>query len=281
MTRTIVTHNHYALGDNLCSLHLIRALSRLNPEIKFWHFAHGKHLPQLAEMTQDMPNIDLFSFDSQQWEKEGQRSLDLWKNVGATDAWNIGKEPYKKGLWEKSQKRWDWSAYMLENHDYNARRMGLKSPFSIREQLLFDYPSLGDHPNPKFQQEFLFVNSNPNSGQLKPMHGLDSGYLDELIWQLGKKHSVITTHPAKGALCTQSYGHSVNNVGKLSVTCRHHIMVATGPMWPTLNVHNHHWHEGRRRIVLLDNGERLNLPHIEQVATVDEVFAIAKQEGWL
>lgn len=58
-------------------------------------------------------------------------------------------------------------------------------------------------------------------------------------------------------------------------------MVPNGPFWPTLNTTNHHYHEERRRIVLLDNGESLNMPHIEQCRNVNEVMQIAKQEGWI
>ena len=112
-------------------------------------------------------------------------------------------------------------------------------------------------------------------------HG--TGYLDRLIGRLGDKYPVLSTVETTGAICTRAYGHDVSAIGRVSVSCKHHIMIATGPMWATLNTHNHHlWTPDRKRIVLLDNGESLTgIPHVQQCATVEEVFEILKQEGLL
>lgn len=278
----ICTYEDHNLGDQLVFLHLLRALAKQNPSKVFWHFAPEHHAEQLAPVVEDLGNIELFSMDSVQWQEQQRRAINVWKNVGATDTRKVFGVPYKKGFWEKSAHRWNWSAFTLDHHRHIAQQMGLRSPFTIRENLLFDYPAL--NPNGvggMYFYDFLVVNSEPCSGQFGPMKQHGSGYLDDFIKRLAKKHSVITTNPVEGVECTRDSKKLVTDIGNLSLFCRHHIMVATGPMWTTFNTTNHHYAAGRQRIVLLDNGERLEMPGITQCERLEQVEQIAKSEKWL
>lgn len=271
MTRTVVTHNHFHIGDNLIFLHLLRKLSQAHPDASFRHFAHGHILSSVAPVVEDCSNVELFSFEADQWTSDRSKSIDTWKNA--------------EDQWVKSPVRWSWSDHALEHHSWTAKRMGFRSPFSHRDHLLFDYPALGSSPEgtpERWATDFLFVNSDPMSGQLSPMHHPNSGYLNSLIAKIGNRFSAWSTQEAVGAICTRGMGHTVSMIGKLSVTCKHHIMVATGPMWPTMNTHNNHLNDPtRRRIVILDNGEKLNMPGIEQVSGISELERIATKEGWI
>lgn len=256
-------------------LHLLRALAKANPSRVFHHFTHRSHLEQLGDVVKDIENIALFAREYENWEKYEHRAIDVWKNIGGT-----GKHD---GFWERSKNRWNWSAFTLEHHAYIAGLLGLRSPFTIREHLLWDYPALNPNNSSgdRYFYDFLVINSEPCSGQFGPMKQHGSGYLDDLIKQLAKKFSVITTNPVSGVECTRDTKQSVTDIGRLSLMCRNHICVATGPMWATLNTTNHHHSSGRKRIVLLDNGESLNMPGITQCADLNELMKIAKQENWV
>lgn len=264
-------------------LHLLRALAKANPSRVFWHFTNGCHLAQLNEVIRDLSNIDLFSFESAHWEDNKAQAVNAWKNCGATDTRNLHHNRYQQGFWERSKLRWDWSAFTIEHHAHIAGLLGLRSPFTIREDLLFDYPALNpdNYPGDRYFYDFLVINSEPCSGQFGPMKQHGTGYLDDLIKRLAKKFVVLTTSPVSGVECTRDTKQSVTDIGRMSLKCRNHIMVATGPMWGCLNTTNHHNSAGRKRIVLLDNGENLNMPGITQCKNLDEVMKIAKAENWL
>lgn len=281
MTPICTTEDHN-LGDQLVFLHLLRALAKINPSRVFWHFTHAGHCEQLAAVVEDLPNIELFSFDSQLWQQNQRIALDVWKNIGATDMRKPRRGPYKKGFWELSKNRWNWSAFALEHHAHIAHHMGLRSPFTIREDLLFDYPAL--NPNSvggNYFYDVLFVNSEPCSGQFKPMKEHGSGYLDELIQQVAKKRRVITTNPVLGVECTRDTKQSVTDIGRLSLLCQHHVCVATGPLWTTLNTTNHHFNANRLRVALLDTEEQLEMPNIRQCASREELIPLLKQANLL
>lgn len=268
--RPVCAHNTYHLGDCLIALHLLRSLAKQNPDRQFWFFASESYLVQLNEVVEDLPNLSLFSAESDQWLHNKHRSIDTWKEANLH--------------WTKSKVRWNWVEHTLEHHKWTAKRLGFQSPFSHATHLLFDYPALGpsvDKLEGRWHSEWLICNSDPGSGQLKPMVGENSGYLDDLIWRIGQNHSVMTTQPAKGALCTRAMGHSVSMIGRYSIGCEHHIYVPNGPMWPCLNVHNHHlWNPKRKRIVVIDNGEDLTgLPWLQQVSRVEEAYDILRGEN--
>lgn len=270
----ICTYETHNLGDQLIFLHLLRSLAKANPSRVFWHFTHEHHLAQLNEVIQDLDNVALFKLGSDQWEEYQHRAINVWKNIGGT-----GKND---GFWERSKNRWNWSAFTLEHHQHIAGLLRLRSPFTVRENLLFDYHALNPHGGGgTYFYDFLVINSEPCSGQFGPMKQHGSGYLDDLVKQLAKRYAVITTEPVKGVECTRDTKKSVTDIGKLSTMCRNHIMIATGPFWGTMNTTNHHYSADRKRIVLLDNGESLNMPGITQCSDLNEVMKIAKQEGWL
>lgn len=267
----VVTYNRFHLGDCLISLHLLRALAKQSVGRAFIFFTNACNIPQLKEVVQDLPNILLEPFESELWRDHERDAVDMWKNA--------------EGFWEASRYRWEWSSFVLEHHAWTARRMGLHSPFACREHLLFDYPALEIHGEGirvqlergdwKYTHGFLIGDSAPSSGQYSEWADHSQKPLERLIAQLSETHSILRTSALQKNPSTVTY------VGRISRLCRHHIMVSNGPFWPTLNTTNHHNHEGRRRIVLLDNGENLNMPFIEQVPNVEAVWDIARKERWV
>lgn len=264
----VITHNDFHAGDNLIALHLLRHLALQNQDRVFWHFAHGNIAAEVAPVVADIPNASVFSYDFSHWKSEGTRSIDTWKNA--------------HDQWVKSKHRWSWSYHALEHHAWIAARLGFASPFTCREHLLFDYPELTKSGNGgMYFYDFLVINSEPCSGQFKPMAQHGSGYLDDFIRKLAKRWNVITTNPVHGVECTRENHKTLTDIGHLSTMCRNHVMIATGPMWPTLNTTNHHHSAGRKRIAMLDNGEQIHMPGIEQISTREELEKIATKEGWL
>lgn len=261
MSRSVLAHNFYHLGDCLQSLHLLRALAKQNDQTPFVFFTHACNLPQLREVVADLQNIILADFESPLWREREHESEDMWKN--------------HDHFWENSRFRWDWSQFMLSHHDWTAARLGFVSPFKVREHLLLDYPALETKGTHQF--DFLIGDSPPSSGQYsewadhskEPMRPLIEALLNQ------KKYSVLLTS------CGKDSGETISGVGRVSQRCKHHIMVPNGPFWPTLSTHNHHWGESGKRIILLDNGENLNMPFIQQVPNVQAVMEIARSEGWI
>lgn len=257
------TFNQFHLGDCLISLHLIRALAQRNRDTQFVFFAHGCNLDQLKEAVADLPTIHLFSFDDKtMWENHRHEAVNMWKN--ADDAWT------------SSPLQYNWSSYTLWHHAAIARKMGLESPFTCREHLLFDYPALTRGKVNLEVVDFLIGDSAPSSGQYSEWADHSKNPLIPLIEVL--RNSGKSVQLASAFLYN---GMTITGAGQESMLCRNHIMVANGPFWPTLNTTNHHHHEGRKRIVLLDNGESINMPHIEQCSNVEEVFQIAREEKWI
>lgn len=264
--RPICTFGRWHLGDSLNWLHALRAIARASTR-QYWHFAPPQDCAQLAPVVEDIPNIQLFSLESEQWRKWQHHSIDTWKAAN--------------GYLDKHHNRYDWVRFTLDHHNHLAKRLGSKVRFDRVEQLLFDYPALNPnhvHPGNWFY-DLLIVNGEPHSGQFGPMAAHGSGYLDEMIKEIAKNRKVITTSPVEGVECTVDTRKTITDIGRLSIHCRNHLMVATGPMWCTFNTTNNHDFHGRTRIVLIDNGEWLDFPGILHARSREEAIDILRREG--
>jgi len=263
MTRAIFTHEHHNCGDNMLHLHLVRALAKQHQSTPFVHFCNACHHENLRAVIADLPNILLASFESDLWRERKHESIGVWKNEG--------------NAWVDSPLRWKWADYYLWWHKVVARGMGFESPFQCREQLLFDYPALQMDDNcVNWWADFLIGDSAPSSGQYSEWADHSKQPLQPLIQALREAgRSVVLTSELK------EKGYSISDIGRESVNYHHLIMIPNGPFFGTLNTTNHHYSVGRRRIILLDNGEQLGMPNIDQVKSVSDVMEIAKQEKWV
>jgi len=261
MTQQVFTHERHNCGDQLIHLHLVRALAKLHADIFFTHFCNACHHENLREVVSDLPNILLVAFESPLWQERQHESIGVWKN--------------ERNSWVDSSLRWDWSAYYLWWHGVVARQMGFESPFTCREHLLFDYPALdpkGDEP----EVDFLIGDSAPSSGQYAEWADHTKNPVMFLVYAFYK--AGVSFLQTSGF---QRGGSTISTVGRCSVKAKHHIMVANAPFFATLNTTNHHYHEGRKRIALLDGPEQLNMPNIIQMSSVEEVLRFAKEEKWI
>ncbi len=219
---TLATANAYHLGDNLLTLHFLRALSKAHPEKDFNHAAAASYLPQLAPLAADRPNLTLTALDAHSlWPR-----LDTWLGAGG---WFYGQPD-----------RHDFAAIYLRHFANLARSMGLPAPFTTARQLLFDYPALAPRTRSYTGiRGILVINSAPQSGQFP---GFSHDGFDAIIARLhAAGHTVYTTAPSRtpDALCTLDLGASVTDIGRLSTDHIDAIIgVPTGPMWPTFNIWN-------------------------------------------
>lgn len=264
--KPICTFCSWHLGDSLVWLHALRAIA-LNSHRDFLHFAPPQYCGQLSPVVEDIHNIRLFSLESAQWKQYKPNAVNTWKAAN--------------GYLDKHPNRHDWVRFTLDHHNSLAKRLGSKVRFDRVEQLLFDYPALnpqGIHPGNWFY-DLLVINGEPHSGQFSPMAAHGSGYLDEMIKEIARHRKVITTSPVEGVECTVDTRQTVTDIGRLSISCRNHLCVATGPLWATLNTTNNHQNSGRTRIVLIDNGEWLDFPGLLHANSREEAIEIFRREG--
>lgn len=252
----IETYCNYHLGDQLVHLHYTRKLVERDPSLKFKHAAPPILLPQLAEVVLDLPQISLCTLD-----EKSDHAIDVWKN--------------RHGNFYEHPLRNDWVSYHLEFFDALSRDLGLDTPLNEARDFLFDYPAIfASEGKDKF--DFLVVNSQPLSNQCLGYHPQQ---MDRLIGLLCEKgYAVITTAPC--GINGIPYMHcTVSVIGGISLRCENIVAVATGPMWPTLNV----WNEDtvNLRVMLLEP-ERLNIaPRTHHASSVERAIGILIEEGML
>ncbi len=251
------THCIQALGDNLAHLHFLRKLAVSYPDHRFIHQCMPQHLPQLAEMIEDLGNISL-----EPMQRVDLGSIEAWKNA--------------EFVWETHPLRNAYAEFYIEFFRYLARRMGLESPIEKPEDLLFDYPALKKPTALDAPFDFLIVNSMPLSGQFR-----DTTSMDGIIAALAARYTVIVTQPTPvpNVVCTQSHGQSVTGIGRLSTLCKYIVMISTGPSWTTFNIWN--VDSIAFRLILIDP-ERIGLSkNTVQASTVAAAEIALKEAGLL
>lgn len=268
------THCDFHLGDNLVHLHFLRKQAIANPSDIFRHYVQPCHLEQLREAIEDLPNIGLYDLGLRP-----DDSINAWKNAGA------GIDTF--GFFERHPHRAEFAEFHIEWFEHLSKEMGLGLVIYQPSDLLFDYPAICKNIYRRLPEnarnsaiDILFVNSQPCSGQCLAYD--DVNYFDPLIEELSKRHSVMVTQPSGLANipCTTQTEMTVSEIGALSRAVQYVVGVATGPIWPTFNIWNQQ--TVRRRIVMLGNGERLNLgANVHQVTNREEMRAALVEAGLL
>lgn len=247
----ISTFNQYHLGDNLVHLNFLRKLAQKYPDENFDHYVSAQHIPQLAPLVADLPNLSVNQFTE--------------PATGAINAWR-GSE----GFWHNHEKREDFVLFHFDWFEHLAKKMGLVSPILTQSDLLFDYPALKQEAGRKAEYyDYLVINSIPHSGQLGGFNQHEYTELVQLL--LARGMNVITTAPTgTGARSTHdgTNGLSVTGIGQISQRVGCIVGVATGPIWTTFNI----WNREVKRIIMLDY-ERLHLvPNVEHVRNCAEAM---------
>lgn len=236
----------------------------MSPRHRFRHFMHGCYMGQMADVVCDIPTIEIHSLDTEDGKRVSAgkliqshdrdmapaRARNVWKNCG--------------GEWEHHPLRNDFAGFYVAWFAKLAAEMGLESPIKTPSDLLFDYPKLLQpawlHEEGTWEPEFdyLVINSRPCSGQFMAYDHVN--YFDPLIQKLrsaGK--SVVVTQDstvamASGARCTASGENplTITQIGNLSLRCKNIVAVATGPLWPALNV----WSNPEKLIIAIGVPER-------------------------
>jgi hypothetical protein len=231
------------------------------PLDKFVHYTHAPYLFQLKDLVSDLGNVVLRDLDADgtgdYWNMVPNEILsnNAWKNAG--------------GYWNNHPLKNHYALFYLDWFDHLSAQMGLETPFSKPEDLLFDYPSLREKSSyvTCAAFDFLVVNSLPMSGQATRFSAPE---MDLLINDLhNERYSIVTTaRCGTNCICTASYGMTVTEIGKLSQLCKYILMVSTGPSWPTFNI----WNKDSiaKRVIIIDS-ETIGLSkNTEQVRTVEE-----------
>lgn len=265
-----VTHCALRLGDNLQHLHFLRKLAHKYPRDHFTHYAHRAYLPNLIEVIADVDNIRLGDLDEAC--KPGRH---YWDAEPVTPSFNAWKNAF--GFWEIAENGNDYVAFYVDFFDHLAHKMGLENPIQRAADFLFDYPALA--PKRTTEYDFLFVNSEPQSGQAL---GFQKSHLDRIAHDLhAAGHAVITTEQTHNPQIpfTREFGATVTHVGVISNQCKNIIAVSTGPSWPTFNV----WNEKTVdfRALIIDN-ERVDIiPNTVHVKNAAQLRTALQAKGFL
>jgi len=229
----IETYNEYHLGDQLVHLNYLRRLSKL-VDGDIIHYCNPMHHAQLAPLVEDTAIV----------------LRDLVRSPHAQNAW-IGHANY----FYEHPHRHDWVNFHIDWFTRLSCVLGVPNPIASRSDLLFEYPALNRPWDADF--DYLICNSPPQSNQL-PDYTPD--FFKKMIQNLTNEgKTVITTHPTGMTACTLDQGLDVTGIGSLSKYCRHHVGVATGPMWTTFNVYSldkvlsRTWYCAHQTLDLTDN----------------------------
>ncbi len=266
MQREYHTYCDFQIGDSLIHLHFLRKLAKMYPERRFFHGVNTAHFPQMREVIEDLPQIQLTNCA----DRPADSHL-IWKN------WN--------GFWQHHKLRNDYAGFHLDWFKSLSARMGVENPFKTPEDLAFDYPALLKPTPLSAPFDVLFINSPPCSGQFREFLSGPGGsnnpeLFADLIGRLSSRYRVITTaHCSTSPCCTLDHEISCTGIGNLSLFCHTIVGVSTGPSWPTFNVWN--WHTAKNRIIFL-NDEYLNMaPNTVEVGTVAQAEDQLRRIGLL
>jgi hypothetical protein len=159
------TYNEWHLGDNAVHMHFLRKLAIAHPDRRFIHATRPALIPQLKEVVEDLANVEIIKFADR-----SKASINSWKNVGYLTP--------EGGFFDRSPLKNEWAQFHLTLFAHLAAQMGLKSPFSRVEDLLFDYPAINKKTPLSKPWSFLLINSCPGSGQFTAYDG--PAYFDPL-----------------------------------------------------------------------------------------------------
>lgn len=243
----IFSHLDYHLGDNFVALNYMRRVVAADSSIEFTHAALPQYFQELAPVIADTPNVHLIDIRHRRSD-----SIDVWKNRG--------------GRFYPHPKRNDWVAYHLEFFKDLSAELGVVNPMLEPHDFLMDYPAIKTF---EFQPvDCIFINGPPLSGQLR---GVSPQDLEMLVNLLRRNYSVMTTEEMK------EKGLSLTALAAMSLKCKYIIGVATGPMWPMLNI----WNDDKLKLFLLNN-ERVNIsPNTHHAESLAQAMNVLKREGVL
>ena len=244
--------SHVNIGDNFEQLHFLRRLVAKYPDLQCTQYIKPEVLPHVGEVIEDTPQIAVKHVD--------ERPNDATNSWLACDDF-IHKFPGKNA---------DHVRYMLAWFQHLAHKVGLESPHSKPEDLLFDYPALLKPTLTDY--DILFINSAPLSGQLR---SYNSNAFNALAHELASKNRIITTDKCDGLPCTRDFNLTLTGIGSLSRHVHSVIGVATGPLWPTLNIWNHN--RLKLRIIMVDHEQLRYDASCKHASSIDQARSIVKE----
>lgn len=222
--------NLWHLGDCLFQCLYFQRVAPTRPEDQFVLYCQQEYHGQLSETVEHLPNVSLRPV-----QERTPEALDCW--IGAGE------------FWHRHHFRSDYLLFYIDWFERISAQAGLDNPFRQKKDFWFDYPALSKPTPLSRHYDFLVVNSPPKSGQFQ----YRPEELAALVARLAWRHSVVTTHPTglPDVPATTDHNITITGVGNVSNQCDYHLMISTGPSWPTFNVLN--VVTVRLRMILLNN----------------------------
>jgi ADP-heptose:LPS heptosyltransferase len=228
--KTIAFYNDFHLGDQMALLLFLRKLSVRYPDIVFQHYMPGDYISQMLEVIADMPNVRVYHIDH--------------RPAGAINGWiGSGHDELRAKHPGGSN---EYVAFYLDWYRILAARAGLESPMQCVTDMLYDYPTILKPTCLSQRINVLVLNSRPLSGQYRDYSADHYVGLIRRLCDKGYRVAYTENCPAPSeAVSTAGANLSVTGIGNLSLDCDYIMGVATGPMWPTINIWNQMRVKGR------------------------------------
>lgn len=216
--KKIKCHNLYHLGDCIETLHFLIHASRIN-DVQFDFFCNPQYHNQISPLI-ERDNVNLISH------------IDVLEN--SIDTW-IGAYQYDK-IFEKSdlifKDQSDQGTCFLLLWEMVSKKMEIKTPFSNKNEMIYDEEVLNLPCRHKEEYDFLFINSKPFSLVYNNFEEENYLFLD---WLKQQNKKVITTRKIENYPCTLDYNLSVVEIGQLSKNIKNIVSVNTGPLHLCMN----------------------------------------------
>jgi hypothetical protein len=213
--RELHIYNPCHLGDCILQVHITRKMIQKNGGILFHFYAEEKYHIEIAK------HIGVFS------------PLIILHNLedaptGAFNTW-VGTDKF---YYEDRQKG-RYNEMYVRFCEKLCRNMSIVNPITDKCSMLFDNEEILRNNKMSKIYDILFINSSPKSGQF-----MYEKEFDEMVINLSKNKTVITTKKLLDVPCTTDYNLSLLDIGNLSLYANRIIAIHTAPIHATFNIWN-------------------------------------------
>ncbi len=213
--RELHLYNPCHLGDCILQVHVMRKMIQLNPGILIHFYAEPAYHQEIEK------HIGVF------------HPLIVLHNLCeapsiAFNTW-IGTDRF----YYEDKERNKYNEVYVRFFDKLCKKLSIKNPINSYVAMLFDNEEILRNNKMSAIYDILFINSSPKSGQF-----MYEREFDEMVINLSKNKTVITTKKLLNLPCTTDCNLSLLDIGNISLYAKRIIAIHTAPIHATFNIWN-------------------------------------------